>query len=118
MAYPRMTAIIFLLLLVGGLSFLSISALALINPMRSQANQTGQAEQIEHVEGRIVAIQAGPAGIDFVLETATGLKIQFQCDNACHASEGHLQRHLLERAVTDVYYVEGPGKSLLALNVD
>jgi hypothetical protein len=118
MAYPRTTAVIFLLLLVGSLSFLSISALALINPMNSQANQFGQSARIEHIEGRIIAMEAGQSGIDFVVETAAGQKVQFQCGNVCRASVGHLQRHMLEHAITDVSYVDGPGKSLLALNVD
>jgi len=112
MAFPRVTAILFLLLLIGSLSFLSISALVMLNPIHMQTNQ------IEHIEGRIVAMQEGAAGIDFILETAAGRKIEFQCDNACHTSLGHIQRHMLEHAVTDVYYVKGPDKRLLALNVD
>ena len=33
-------------------------------------------------------------------------------------SLGHMQRHLREHAYTDVYFVQGPNNSLMALNVD
>ncbi len=55
---------------------------------------------------------------DFTFKTATGKLLQFQCRNQCRASAGHLQRHINEKANTDVYYLQGPGNTLLVIDVD
>jgi hypothetical protein len=68
-----------------------------------------------HADGKIVSL--GP-GKDFVLETASGQRLVFDCSVQCRASLGHMQRHLREQAHTDVYFVQGPNNSLMALNVD
>jgi hypothetical protein len=72
-------------------------------------------ENVVHADGNIISI--GP-GKDFVLETASGRRFVFQCASQCRASLGHMQRHLREHAHTDVYFVQGPDNSLMALNVD
>jgi hypothetical protein len=72
-------------------------------------------ENVAHADGKIISI--GP-GKDFVLETASGQQFVFQCTTQCRASLGHMQRHLREHAHTDVYFVQGPDSSLMALNVD
>jgi hypothetical protein len=70
---------------------------------------------VAHAQGKIVAI--GP-GMNFMLQTATGQRLNFQCSNQCRASLGHMQRHLREHALTDVYYIQGPDRNLMVLNVD
>lgn len=112
MTHPRITAILFLLLLVGSFSWLSINALSLLKPSFSYGANGGR---IERVEGKIVAIGAGK---DFVLETTSGQRMHFQCSNACTPSLPHIQRQFHEQADTFVYYVNGPHHSLLALDVD
>lgn len=110
MSYPRIAAVICVLLLIASLSLLCISATTLTGP--SSVYGSG----VQHVGGEIVAI--GP-DMDFVLETADQSYMHFECSSLCRASLGHMQRHLHEHARTDVYYlVQGPGKNLLALSVD
>ena len=109
MIFPRIAAAIFVLLLVGMLAAAWVSGFALFGPMLTHGNN------VEHADGKIVSI--GP-GNDFVLETAIGRSLHFQCGSQCHASLLHIQRHLREGAHTDVCYVEGSRNSLLAVNVD
>jgi hypothetical protein len=112
MAFPRFTAVAFLIFLIGSLSLLCIGVLALRQPAISISSEQ---YNLESVQGKIVSL--GP-DMDFILETATGQYLHFRCASSCHTSLAHLQRHLYEQATTVVYYVEGPGNHLLALNVD
>jgi hypothetical protein len=107
--FPRIAAAILVCLLIGSISLVLVGAVALIGPMFSHGDNAA------HAEGKIVSV--GP-GRDFVLETASGHRFVFQCTVECHASLGHMQRHLREHAPTDVYFVQGPNSSLMALNVD
>ena len=107
--FPRIAAAIFVCLLIGSISLAIVGAVALIGPMYSHGNN------VVHADGKIVAI--GP-GRDFVLETASGRRFVFMCTVECRASLGHMQRHLREQAHTDVYFIQGPNNSLMALNVD
>ncbi len=107
--FPRIAAAIFVFLLIGSLSLVCAGGVALVGPMLIHGGD------VEHTDGRIISI--GPDK-DFVLETASGQHLVFQCGDQCRASLGHMQRHLRERAHTDVYYIEGTGKRLMALNVD
>src|SRR5438874_6162313 len=107
--FPRIAAAIFVCLLIGSISLACVGAVALIGPMFLDG------DNVVHADGKIESI--GP-GRDFVLETASGHRIDFQCTDQCSASMGHMQRHLSEHAHTDVYFVQGPNNSLMALNVD
>jgi hypothetical protein len=106
---PRLAAIVCVVLLIGSIALAGIGAVALFGPVLAHGNNT------EHAAGQIVAI--GP-GEDFVLKTASGTSMTFQCAAQCRASLGHLQRHLREHAHTDVYYIQGPDNTLMALDVD
>ena len=106
---PRIAAFVCVVLLIGSIAIAGIGAVALFGPVLAHGNNA------EHAAGQIVAI--GP-GEDFVLKTAEGKSMAFQCAAQCRASLGHLQRHLRERAHTDVYYIQGPGDTLMALDVD
>lgn len=107
MAFPRVTAVIFLILLIGSLSLLCIGATTLINPLIGA--------HVEHVEGKVVAIKSN---MDFVLETAVGEHLYFHCSSSCREAVRHLQRHFYEQAATEVFYEKGPDRSLLALDID
>jgi hypothetical protein len=107
--FPRIAAAIFVFLLIGSLSLAFVGGVALIGPMFSHG------DNVAHADGKIISI--GPDR-DFVLETTSGGHLVFLCADQCSASLGHMQRHLLEHAHTDVYYIDGPDKSLMALNVD
>ncbi len=106
---PRLLAALCVLLLIGGLSLICILGVALIGPA------LGHGMGVYHTSGEIVDI--GP-GRNFVLESTTGQRLTFECGGNCRASLGHMQRHLNEHAHTDVYYIEGPDQTLVALDVD
>jgi len=106
---PRIAAAIFVCLLIGVLSLVGVGVVALVGPMFAHG------ENVVHADGKIVSL--GP-GKDFVLEIASGQRFAFRCTSQCHASLGHMQRHFREHANTDVYFVQGPDNSLMALNVD
>jgi hypothetical protein len=107
--FPRIAAAIFVCLLIGSISLACVGTVALIGPMFSHG------DNVVHADGKIVSI--GPDK-DFVLETASGHRFDFQCTDQCRASLGHMQRHLREHAHTDVYFIQGPNNSLMALEVD
>ena len=109
MIFPRLAAAIFVLALIGMLAAVCVGGLILFGPMLTHANN------VEHADGKIISV--GP-GRDFVLKTATGMALHFQCSGSCHASLPHMQRHLHEGAHTDVYYVTGAKHILLAVDVD
>lgn len=104
-----MLAALCVLLLIGGLSLTWILGVAFVGPALSHG------AHVDHAAGQIVNI--GP-GKDFILLTATGRRLFFQCEGKCRASLGHMQRHMREHAHTDVYYIEGSNRTLMALDVD
>ena len=107
--FPRLLAALSVILLIGALSLTCIFGINYIGPALTHGTN------VDHASGQIVEI--GPAR-DFVLLTATGQHLFFQCMAECRASLAHMQRHMRERAHTDVYYVEGAHKALMALDVD
>ncbi|HLI91764.1 MAG TPA: hypothetical protein VKV37_23960 [Ktedonobacteraceae bacterium] len=112
MTFPRLKAFICVLLLIGGLSLVGIWGVATIG------TRLAHGSNVEHAAGVIVHI--GP-GMDFVLKTASGQVLDFQCAAHCRASPGHLQRHYREKAHTDVYYVDvrqGAKQILEVVDVD
>ncbi len=109
MIHPRLSAAIFVLLLIGVLSLIGISGVMWIGP--EIAHGTG----VGHNDGQIISI--GP-NMDFVLLTASGQKVYFQCSGRCRGERNHMQRHLTEKAHTDVYYKQDANKNLIAVDVD
>lgn len=107
--FPRLLAAFSVIVLISALSLSCVFGVAFVGPALSHG------ENVEHTAGLIV--QIGPAR-NFVLLTATGQRLAFQCGSNCRASLGHMQRHMRERAHTDVYYIEGEHKTLMALDVD
>lgn len=106
---PRILAVVFVFVLIGSLSLLCIGAVAVLGPALAHGTN------VAHADGKIIEI--GP-GEDFVLQMASGKDVHFDCGSQCRASLGHMQRHLHEHAHTDVYYILGPGGTLMALDVD
>jgi hypothetical protein len=109
MISARMSAIIIVLALVGGLAFTGVVMTAWLGPMSAHGTN------VLHVGGKITEV--GP-GKDFVFETNTHQQLDFVCDKNCRASLRHLIRHVKEKAPTDVYYVKGPGRELQVIDVD
>lgn len=106
---PRIAATVCVVLLIGSIATAGIGTVAVVGPALAHGNNT------EHALGLVVAI--GP-GKDFVLKTFSGKSMAFRCAPQCRASLAHLQRHLRERADTDVYYIQRPGNILVALDAD
>ncbi len=107
--FPRLAAALVVVALIGSIALACVGVVASFGPTLAHGSD------VEHAAGTIITI--GP-GKEFVLLTATGQRLSFWCANQCRASLGHMQRHLREHAHTDVYYLPGPGKSLMALDVD
>lgn len=107
--FSRFMAVLCVALLIGVLSLTGIVGIAVLGPA------LGHGENVDHTAGLVVSL--GP-GKDFVLLTAAGERLAFQCGGECRASLGHLMRHMREKAHTDVYYIEGANRTLMALDVD
>lgn len=105
----RIRAAIVVIVLIGSITLACMELVIVLQPAVANNSHT------EHVNG--VIKQVGN-GLDFVLQTSTGRLMKFTCEKGCKATLGHLQRHIREKAKTDVYYIEGPNNSLLALDVD
>ena len=109
MTFPRITAAVFVLLLIGCFALAGIGGVALFGPRMTHGVPT------EHDSGMIMAIGSN---MSFTLKTADGKEVSFQCSDRCKAALGHMTRHEFERAHTDVYYVEEANNIFLALDVD
>lgn len=94
----HVVAVLLLLFLLGSVTWLISSILI---EQTSILGQETQQTKMEHVDGILLHITADRS---FTLKTETGQILYFVCDNTCHASLPHLQRHERERAQTDVYY--------------
>ena len=106
---PRIGAVVFVLLLIGSLTFAGIEVTAWLGPMSSHGMN------VMHVGGYV--LQVAPDK-NFVFETDAKEKLAFVCGTNCRASLRHLQRHVKEKAHTDVYYFQGPNHELLVMDVD
>ena len=106
---PDLCGIGFVVMLIGCLSFASISLLDIsVSPLSSEPTMS-------YAQGVLVTVSPDR---DFVLLTTQGMYLHFRCAIACRASLGHLQRHLREHASTDVYYEVSSQNILLAHYVD
>lgn len=106
---PRVRAAIFVLLLIGVLASTGVVLLAWLGPASAHGTN------VMHVGGYVTHL--GP-GKDFLFETDSGQTMAFACDSDCRASQRHLLRHLKEKAHTDVYFIAGPGREWLVVDVD
>lgn len=112
MAFPRMFASVVVVLLIGIISAAGIFAVMVIGP--ALAHGTG----VEHVAGKVVAVTG--LDRDFKFKTTDGQSLTFECRGSqCRATLGHLERHIIEKANTDVYFKMVPGSNtLVALDAD
>lgn len=109
MTFPRITASIFVLLLIGCFTLVSIGSVAVAG-----ARLTGSIATDRDV-GTIVAIRPD---MSFTLKTVDGKVVSFQCPDRCKVAIGHMTRHEVEKAETDVYYVKEANNVLRVLDVD
>ena len=106
---PRFTAAVFVLLFIALLALAGIGLVGLGGPDLKHGSMT------EHSDGTIIRINAGK---DFTLRTASGQQIHFECGGSCPSQLSHMQRHLVEKAHTDVYFVREANNILMAIDVD
>jgi hypothetical protein len=109
MKFPRLAAAIVVLLLIGGLSLIAIEAVALIGPALAHGENT------THVAGTIVQVEPDHS---FIFKSAGGQELHFICTERCLREVAHMQRHVREKAHTDVYYIQMPDHMLAAVDVD
>ena len=109
MAFPRVIAAFIVLLVIGCLALAGIGITSWLGPKLAHGSN------VEHVNGKILSIQNGR---DFTFVTKQGQHLSFQCRTQCRGSLGHMQRHVNEKAPTDVYYIQGPGNALEVIDVD
>lgn len=106
---PRFTAAVFVFLLITLLSLVGIGLVSLGGPALTHGMAT------EHSDGTIIRINTG---MDFVLRTASGQQIHFACGGRCPTQLSHMQRHYVEKAHTDVYFIREANNVLMAIDVD
>ncbi len=109
MKFPRLTAAIFVLLLIGVLSWAAIAAVSTIGPVLAHGNNA------THVAGTIVQVNADGS---FIFKTGKGQELHFICTERCLHEVAHMRRHVREKAHTDVYYIQMPNHVLAAIDVD
>ncbi len=109
MIFPRITAAVFVLLLIGCFALVGIGVVALIGPGMTHSMTA------DHDAGTIITIRSD---MSFTLKTANGKQVSFQCSDHCKVAFSHMARHEFEKAHTDVYYVEEANNIFLALDVD
>ncbi|HLZ60321.1 MAG TPA: hypothetical protein VKR06_25525 [Ktedonosporobacter sp.] len=106
---PRFSAAIFVFLFIALLSLAGVGLVMLGGPILTHGRMS------EHSDGTIIRINAG---MDFVLRTASGQQIHFACGGRCPSQLSHMQRHYVEKAHTDVYFVREANNVLMAVDVD
>lgn len=109
MKLARVTAVIFVLFLIGSLAIVGIGGVAVLGPVLAHGTA------VAHADGTIVSISPT---LTFVLKTVDGQKVQFLCGERCSHDIPHLQRHQREKAHTDVYYMQRPDSIAEAIDVD
>ncbi len=94
---PRVKAALCVLLLIGGW------VLGVVGVVNSVGPALAHDTKSDHVAGKITRIVGG---MNFQFKTSNGKILTFQCTTKCRASLGHMQRHINEKATTDVYYIK------------
>jgi hypothetical protein len=108
----RIKAAVIVIVLIGSITLGCMELLIVMEPAVASPRQT------DHVNGLVKQVDQNTQGLNFEVQTSTGRVMKFTCEKGCRATLGHLQRHIREKAKTDVYYIEGPNNSLIALDVD
>jgi len=110
MGTPRLTAAIFVILLISAFTLGGMALVTFVGPIIVHG------EAVEHVHGTITVIH----GTNFTFKTTDGEKMQFECDGHCRVQLSHMQRHVAEKAPTDVYFMPAMdnGATSVAIDVD
>jgi hypothetical protein len=109
MKFPRVAAAIFVLLLIGGLAVAVIEGVAIVGPTLAHGSN------VEHTDGIVIKVNPDRT---ILFKTVSGQELQFVCSERCLREIAHIQRHVREKAHTDVYYIEQPNHVLDAIDID
>jgi hypothetical protein len=109
MYFSRLSALFTVIVLIGLITLATIGITDVVGASITRGPNTS------HLAGTITKM--GPGQV-FVLKTAAGELITFQCTEKCISAEPHMQRHINEHAHTDVYYIRSANGSLIAVDVD
>ncbi len=97
--FPRVSAWLVTLALIGLTTLGALQGLRALEPVAS--------ESLEHVHGVIIAMR-GESTFAVQVSGRSDAVIWFRIAPGSSISLAHLERHLHERAATDVYYLEQP----------
>lgn len=108
MRFPRVTAWIVTLALIGFATLGALQGLRALEP--------GAPQRMEHAHGIITAMRGTD---DFAVRVPGHAEVVwFHIAQGAHVSCAHLLRHLRERAPTDIYYLDQQHGPQLAWIVD
>lgn len=108
MRFPRVTAWVVTLALIGFATLGALQGLRALEP--------GAPQHMEHMHGIITTMRGTD---DFaVRETGHSENVWFHIARGAHVSCAHMLRHLREHAPTDIYYLEQQNGPPLAWIVD
>jgi hypothetical protein len=109
MIISRIGAFITTLILIGVISYAAVTGMNTIGGLITHGPgvkmQGGVIEKIDSPQM-------------FVFKTDGGKTEQFQCIQRCLSGEAHMQRHVIEKAHTAVYFIQMPNGVLSAVDVD
>lgn len=109
MVFSRIAAAICTCVLIAGCAFGCIALVASLGPRLAHGDEAA------HVNG---LLQPGANPQEVVLITSDGQRMSFRCEQRCLTQRAHIERHISERAPTDIYYLTDPGGFLIAIDVD
>jgi hypothetical protein len=109
MISPRISAAIIIFV------FLAAISLVVINGSSWAEGIAMHGSAVEHQHGKIESL--GP-GSTIVFKTDAGAILDLQCSARCLTELHHVQRHITEKAPTDLYYTENASRNLVALDID
>jgi hypothetical protein len=119
MLFSRFTAALTVSLLILCTALIAIGVLLAIRPTLtygySATAHDGTTHTVEHSAG---VIRNSNPDHSFVLVTASGELQTFQCSQKCLTALGHIQRHINEKAHTDIYFIRESSTVLDAIDVD
>ena len=109
MNFSRIGAFITALIVIGVISYAAILGMNAVGGLITHG------PGVQTQAGFIVKIDSPHA---FEFKTDNGTTEQFQCIQSCLTNQPHMQRHVIEKAHTVVFFKKMPDGGLYAVNVD
>lgn len=117
--YSRTTAFITVFLLIAVVGLAGVELVNLVGTTLDHGytavGNDGITHQVEHSAGVIKTLKPDNS---FLLTEANGQVQSFQCSKKCLTELSHIQRHITEKAHTDIYFIRTSNNVLDAIDVD